>query len=251
MCTLFIYRKKHSDWPLLLAANRDEKLSRHSSPPNFHWKDDPDIYAGKDNLKGGSWLGINKHQVCAIILNRNTTFNKLARLSSRGNLVIDALKFKSAKEASYNIYSNLKNIYRNFNLFIADYKNAYWIKFENFEKSLNKVPFGFSMLDNFDLNDNSSKKQLVYRNIFSKIKIPDPKNNNFKEWEKMLFMKRKYKNLKNTEVFIYNKICNYGTVSSSIIGLPIANYKRLKPLWLYNEIKTKSRVFMIHSPFKN
>ena len=46
MCTLFIHRSKNSDWPILLANNRDEYLSRTFKPPGYHWNNS--IFAGKD-----------------------------------------------------------------------------------------------------------------------------------------------------------------------------------------------------------
>ena len=60
MCTLFIYRKKNTKWPVLIATNRDEFFKRKFFSPNKHWSSNIDIFAGKDTLKGGSWLGINK-----------------------------------------------------------------------------------------------------------------------------------------------------------------------------------------------
>ena len=89
------------------------------------------IYAGKDKIGGGSWLGINKFGLCVAILNRNTKIQDKT-FESRGNLVINALKFKSAIEAKNKIIKVLKK-YRNFNLFISDIKDAYLIKYDNFK----------------------------------------------------------------------------------------------------------------------
>ena len=61
----------------------------------LHWKKNPSIYAGKDKTGGGSWLGINKFGLCVAVLNRNTKIQD-KNFESRGNLVINALKFKSA-----------------------------------------------------------------------------------------------------------------------------------------------------------
>ena len=249
MCTLFIYRNKDTEWPLMLATNRDEQLDRKFKPPDFHWKKYPNIYAGKDLLKGGTWLGINKQALCVAILNRQTNIIKQNILASRGKLVLDALRYKTADESSFKIFKNLQNIYNNFNLFIGDNKSAYWIKFHDSKKSINKVPIGHSILDKFDLNDEKSQKQKVYKKIFRRSKIPVPQENNFQDWKKMLFMNRKYKDIENTQVFIYNKNSNYGTVSSSIIGLPLLNKNKLKPFWLYNERGAKNKTFISLKPY--
>ena len=70
MCTLFIHRSKNSDWPILIANNRDEYLSRTFKSPGYHWNNS--IFAGKDISEGGSWLGLNENGVCAAILNRDS-----------------------------------------------------------------------------------------------------------------------------------------------------------------------------------
>ena len=61
-----------------------------------HWEKFPYIYAGKDKKAGGSWLGINKYGICVAILNRKTSLKNSKNLESRGNLVINALKFKAS-----------------------------------------------------------------------------------------------------------------------------------------------------------
>ena len=45
MCTLFIHRSKNSDWPILIANNRDE-YCQNFKPPGYHWNNS--IFAGKD-----------------------------------------------------------------------------------------------------------------------------------------------------------------------------------------------------------
>ena len=70
MCTVIVSIGASRDWPLLLAANRDEKLDRPWLPPACHWPDQPDVLAGRDVLAGGTWLGINRAGVVAAVLNR-------------------------------------------------------------------------------------------------------------------------------------------------------------------------------------
>ena len=68
MCTLVLLRRPGHDWPLVLAANRDEMIDRPARPPARHWPDRPEVVAGLDELAGGSWLGLNDHGVVAGIL---------------------------------------------------------------------------------------------------------------------------------------------------------------------------------------
>tara|TARA_A100001015_G_scaffold262833_1_gene309334 strand:+ start:640 stop:1128 length:489 start_codon:yes stop_codon:yes gene_type:complete len=161
MCTLFIHRSKNSDWPILIANNRDEYLARTFKSPGYHWNSS--IFAGKDILEGGSWLGLNKNGLCAAILNRPSNKLKDKNLNSRGKIIIDILKKSDAKSALKYIESYFKKDTRFFNLFISDYKNAFWIKYDQNEFKSFEVPYGFSIIDNYDLNDNKSPKQKLYK----------------------------------------------------------------------------------------
>ena len=236
MCTLFIHRSKNSNWPILIANNRDEYLARTFKSPGYHWNNS--IFAGKDILAGGSWLGLNENGLCAAILNRASNKLKDKNLNSRGKIIIDILKESDAKSALKYIESYFKKDTRFFNLFISDYKNAFWIKYDQNEFKSFVVPYGFSIIDNYGLNDDKSPKQKLYRDIFLKKKLPNPSINYFKSWQELLFQEDKYNNINLSSVFVKDKNNNYGTVCSSIIGLP--NKKKIKNnmVWLYSEYKS-------------
>ena len=236
MCTLFIHRSKRSDWPILIANNRDEYLDRTFKSPGYHWNNS--IFAGKDISEGGTWLGLNENGLCPAILNRASNKLKDKNLNSRGKIIIDILKKSDAKSALKYIESYFKKDTRFFNLFISDYKNAFWIKYDQNEFKSFEVPYGFSIIDNYDLNDNKSPKQKLYTDIFLKRKLPNPSINYFKSWQELLFLEDKYDNVNLSSVFVKDKNNNYGTVCSSIIGLP--NKKKIKNnmVWLYSEYKS-------------
>ena len=61
MCLIAIGWKLRDDYPLMLAANRDELFSRPAAPAAF-WEDQPEILAGRDLLQGGTWLGLDPHR---------------------------------------------------------------------------------------------------------------------------------------------------------------------------------------------
>ena len=84
MCTLLILRRPGHKWPLLLAANRDEIISRPWLPPDHHWPDRPHVLAGKDEEAGGTWLGVNEHGVGAAILNREGSLGPIDEKRTRG-----------------------------------------------------------------------------------------------------------------------------------------------------------------------
>jgi hypothetical protein len=93
MCTLILLRRPDHDWPLLLAANRDEMTARPWLSPARHWHEYPNVVAGVDRLAGGSWLGLNDEGVVAIVMNRYGTLGPQAGRRSRGELVLKALAY--------------------------------------------------------------------------------------------------------------------------------------------------------------
>ena len=68
MCLILLAHKAHSDYPLVLAANRDEVYVRPTAPAAF-WNDYPHIYGGRDLECGGTWLGITRNGAIAAVTN--------------------------------------------------------------------------------------------------------------------------------------------------------------------------------------
>jgi hypothetical protein len=81
-------------YALLLALNRDELLTRPSQPAHF-WSDDPHIFAGRDLVQGGTWLGLSRSGRIGWLTNfRDTLVDSEAH--TRGDLVTDFLQVSSA-----------------------------------------------------------------------------------------------------------------------------------------------------------
>lgn len=96
MCTLVLAAHVFADHPLVVVANRDEMLDRPSSPP-LVWRGGPiEFIAPRDDLAGGTWLGVNTAGVFVGITNRYLGPKDPARVS-RGALVTDALALGSAR----------------------------------------------------------------------------------------------------------------------------------------------------------
>lgn len=93
MCTLILDFAPTRERPYLVAANRDEVLSRPSTDPR-RWSGEPFV-APRDEHAGGTWLGLNVHGLFVAITNRFGSVNDAAR-ESRGTLVLEALRHTSA-----------------------------------------------------------------------------------------------------------------------------------------------------------
>jgi uncharacterized protein with NRDE domain len=84
MCTLVAFVDSWSGAPLVVAANRDERLERPATGPQ-RWRDE-DFVAPRDELAGGTWLGLHRAGLFVGVTNRAGTVRD-PKLSSRGRRV--------------------------------------------------------------------------------------------------------------------------------------------------------------------
>jgi hypothetical protein len=89
MCLLLVAFDSHTDYKLIVAANRDEFHERPADPAAY-WRDYPDILGGRDRQGGGSWLAVNRRGAFAAITNVRIP-GGLATPRSRGLIVNDYL----------------------------------------------------------------------------------------------------------------------------------------------------------------
>lgn len=140
MCSVIILYRPGHDWPLLWASNRDEMADRPWSPPARHWPDRPDVVAGRDELAGGTWLGVNDAGVVAGVLNRRNTLGPQPGKRSRGELVLDALDFPDASDAIDMLVQLDAHAFRPFNMVVADNRDAFWLRNMGQKVEAEKLP---------------------------------------------------------------------------------------------------------------
>jgi uncharacterized protein with NRDE domain len=153
MCTLAIYFQAFADYPVVVAANRDEYLARPALPPTT-LAELPHIVGGKDLRASGTWLGLNQHGLIAGLLNRrNGGLENDSALRSRGLLCLDALRHRTAAEAARFVAGQSGRSYNPFNLLIASREQAFvaynrWGQIE----VVSLIP-GVHLLTNLDVDD--------------------------------------------------------------------------------------------------
>lgn len=86
MCLILVAWQAHPDYPLVVAANRDEFHARRSAAADF-WTDDSRILAGRDLEAGGTWLGLSRHGRFAALTNYRDPTRHRPDAPSRGGLV--------------------------------------------------------------------------------------------------------------------------------------------------------------------
>lgn len=90
MCLILLALRAHPDYPLVVAANRDEYFARPTRLAEF-WPESPQLLAGRDLQAGGSWLGINRRGRFAAVTNVRNGHDTETRPRSRGELVTSCL----------------------------------------------------------------------------------------------------------------------------------------------------------------
>jgi uncharacterized protein with NRDE domain len=235
MCTLAILRRPGHAWPLILAGNRDEMKSRPWTAPGRHWPERPEIVAGRDDLAGGSWVGVNDHGVVACALNRRGTLGPAQGKRSRGELVLDALDCADARDAADMIADLDAGAYRPFNLFLADDRDAYWVRaLGEGAPEVKPAPHGVSLLTAYDLDDPASPRIAHYLPKFRAAPAPDPEAGDWRAWEALMAAREAAPGAGEEGMMNIDLPSGFGTSSTSLIALPNRDLGLDKhPVWRF------------------
>jgi uncharacterized protein with NRDE domain len=220
---LFAYRV-HPDYPLIMAANRDEFYERPTAPAAF-WEDAPSVLAGRDLEKGGTWMGVTKTGRFAAITNYRAPGHDRSDAKSRGYLVSDYLTGTEKPEEYLKKVQQERELYNGFNLLVGDTDSLYY--YSPILNEISKVTPGIHGLSNAvldtpwpkvkkgteKLTQAVSNKTIDEEHLFSILsdteEAPEeelPDTGVGKEWEKML-----------SPIFI--KSSKYGTRASTILTI--------------------------------
>jgi uncharacterized protein with NRDE domain len=120
MCTLVAIVR--AGGPLVVAANRDERLARPASGPRV-WPGERFV-APRDEQAGGTWLGFTADGLFVGVTNRFGAPNDPAR-ESRGVLVVEALRRRSATDVHASLAGLAPRRFNAFHLLYADARAAF------------------------------------------------------------------------------------------------------------------------------
>lgn len=245
MCTLVLLRRPDHAWPLFVAANRDEMVTRPWTAPARHWPDRPEVFAGRDVLAGGTWLGLNDHGVVAAILNRLGSLGPAAGMRSRGELVLEALDHADAAPAAEALAALDPSAYRPFNLIIADNRDAFWLV-NRAEAGGNRirvaaVPAGLHMITARDMDDTESPRIRHHRARFAAAPPPAPEADNgagdWCAWEDLLASPAPDEAGEPEAAMVIDPDNEhhpgFATVSSALIALPSMNRPQARPIFRF------------------
>ena len=118
MCIILLAHQAHPEYPLILAANRDEFYERATAQANF-WTDAPDTLAGRDLERGGTWLGVTRTGRISAVTNYREPEVRKQGAPSRGLLVSDFLSGNEQPDEYLSKLSGRASLYNGFNLIVG------------------------------------------------------------------------------------------------------------------------------------
>lgn len=187
MCSVIVLHRPGHAWPVLLAANRDERLERPWSPPGRHWPDRPGVLAGRDDSAGGTWMGLNAAGVVAAVLNRPGSLGPAPGKRSRGELPLLALEEASAVEAARRLAALDAALWRPFNLVLADASGGWFLRGLGAGRpEARPLPPGLSIVTAHEPNDLASPRIARALPRFAATRPPDPEAGDWSGWEALL-----------------------------------------------------------------
>lgn len=220
MCTVILLRRPDHPWPLLLAANRDERLDRSWDPPAAWWPGQPDLLGGRDRSAGGSWMALGAAGVVAAVLNRPGSLGPLAGKRSRGELPILAAAAPSAEAAAARIAALPAAEWRPFNMVVADSRQAFFLRGlgEGQPQPLS-LGEGVSMVTAHDPNDPASPRTRRHLPRFRAAPAPDPGRADWTAWEALLADSGYDPAIGPAETLNVPPTNGFGTICASLLAL--------------------------------
>ena len=165
MCLILVAVRAHPEFPLVVAANRDEFHARPSERAAF-WKDRPGILAGRDLEAMGTWMGVSRAGKFAAVTNYRGGRDANA-VESRGLLATRFLDDGMSAEAYVTGVARRGSEYSGFNLLAEDGDELWWCSNRGGEPR--RLETGIYGLGNFllDTPEVSGNKEQLARSIES------------------------------------------------------------------------------------
>jgi uncharacterized protein with NRDE domain len=245
MCLILFAYKVHPKYKLMVAANRDEFYQRRTAPVHY-WEDDPEILAGRDLEKMGTWMGVTKSGRFAALTNYRDPKEVIEGKRSRGELVANALQYTGdIKEYMQSLGRN-NDWYPGYNLLAGDAEDLYY--YSNVGQELKKLTPGIYGVSNHLLNTEwpkvetgkaglaailNEKQENLVEDLLTLLQKADqapdkklPQTGVSLEWERML-----------SPMFIKSE--NYGTRSSTVLLMDEKEIHYVERVFTFNEVNTQ------------
>jgi uncharacterized protein with NRDE domain len=171
MCWIAVLFHVNAHYPLIVAANREESRTRPTRAP-FPWAGSPTVWAGRDELAGGTWLGVNATGLLAAVTNRPAA-SRDATLRSRGLLCLDTLRCDSPESARTFFVDELsRQRFNPFNLLCANHSEG-WVG--TWQGDIRDLAPGVHIVSNFgDVDDDTLPIVREVRDRIASLEVASP-----------------------------------------------------------------------------
>jgi uncharacterized protein with NRDE domain len=157
MCLLIVLAGVVPSAPLVVAANRDERLDRPATAMTILQTTTPRILGGRDELAGGTWLAVNEHGVVAGLTNRPSASGRDPTRRSRGELPMALASHTDAGSAAELAASWRPADYNAAWLMVGDRRSLYYIDLSGEAVAIQQLSAGIHILENRALGEDSPK----------------------------------------------------------------------------------------------
>ena len=225
MCTVVLLKRSGHPWPVVIAANRDEQVDRPWDLPSAWWADRPGVVGGRDRTGSGTWMGLNRHRVVAVVLNRQGSLGPARGKRSRGDLPLLALEHRSAPAAAAAIARLQSALWRPFNMVVADATGAVIFLRSLGAGQIKQVPLpdGLHMITSSEPNDMERPRVARHFPLFQA--APPVGADDLSTWQTLITDRS---GGPDEQLHIVPRQ-GYGTVCSSVLALP----RQGEPVWQF------------------
>jgi uncharacterized protein with NRDE domain len=163
MCLLIAMFQVVPGAPLIVAANRDERLDRPAVAMTVLRERDPRILGGRDELAGGTWLAVNEHGVVAGLTNQPSPDGRDPAKRSRGELPLAFARYRTVAEAVPAVRAELEpTAYNPCWMLVGDRESLYFIGISGGSATdVEQLEPGLHVLENAPLHPVSAKAAFV------------------------------------------------------------------------------------------
>ncbi len=213
MCTLIIASAVWRETPLVVAANRDERLDRPAEGPSSWDNGGVRLLAPRDLEARGTWLGVNARGVFVAITNRFTPHLR-SGVRSRGQLVLDALRESSAEAAATRVAAEDPGRHNPFHLVMADVHGAHLVWNDGQEHRRHRLEPGVHVVTERSMGAAPSARLQRLPELVRP--LVQPALPPLSAWQRVL----RHRDEPSLEgVNVHDEARNYGTRSSTIVHL--------------------------------
>lgn len=157
MCLILFAYDVHPIYKLVVAANRDEAYARPTAAADF-WDDAPDVLAGRDLEKMGTWMGVTTSGQFAALTNYRNPQEPTEGKRSRGEIVANFLTGNEHPKSYIENIAKEDTCYPGYNLLTGNIDELFY--YSNVGRKVEKLQPGIYGVSNHLLDSDWPKVRI-------------------------------------------------------------------------------------------